>query len=691
MQSNHLPENSSKILIRLLPTLTTLIVSLLLLTVGVIGSLVYVRTAASIDELIEQQFDAHVDATSSQVEAMLSPAAHILLELQSLARRGALPLDKPEDLSVFLIERLRANPDLAWVGWADIDNGYTAANRRLGNRLIAYQASPEVNDSLPSLFEVDVNGDRTAIFPPDEISIPYRPKDRPWFKPAISADGLLWHEPYSFGLGDFGISATLPFVPKENKDQPTGVFTVDFFLEDIVAFLAQIELGDSGRIILLTRDGAQIGHVNDSPILHDLVAAAAGDWFKNGTLPAGTHQILKRENIKYRVAASKLPDQYSPPWLIVIVVPERELTGVLTENIQFTLLASVVALLLALLLARVLSRRIAEPIQKMSDDLSAVGRFELNDTPIPQSYIREVAVLGDSIDRMKRGLRSFGRYIPSDVVRRLLAQGKEAQLGGEKRQLTIHFSDIAGFTSIAEPLGPQQTVTELADYFELMTAAITQRDGTVDKFMGDGILAFFNAPQTVPDHPVQACYAALEAQRRLAALRDEHHAQNRPEFAARIGLAMGEVLVGNIGTSERFAYTVMGDTVNLAARLESLNKYYGTSILATGELRDATADEFIWRMVDRVRVVGRESACDLYELVSDGNSPSRRQSFIKEYEHALQLYIQGDFDAALQSFVNATEFDADDLATRQLIKRCQLLSKEAAQTDWDGIYTHRKK
>lgn len=687
-----MPDRSSQFLIRLLPTLTTLIVSLLLLTVAVIGFLVYARTATSIDELIQQQFDAHVDATSSEIEAMLSPAAHTLSELQSLAQRGVLPLDKPEELSVFLIERLRANPDLAWVAWANVDNHYTAANRRPGNRLVSYHASPQMNDSLPSLFEVDTDGNKTAIFPPDEISIPYRPKDRPWFEPAITADGLLWHEPYSFGLGHFGISATLPLVSEQIEDHTTGVFTVDFFLEDIINFLKQIELGESGRIILLTRDGIQIGHTDNSTTLQDLAVTAAGSWLETGTVPTNTHQILERQNIKYRVAISNLHDQHSPPWLIVILVPEHELTGVLTENIRFTLLSSTVALLLALLLAHLLSRRIAQPIQQMSDDLSAVGRFELNNTPVPKSYIREVAVLGDSIDRMKRGLRSFGRYIPSDVVKRLLAQGKEAELGGEKRQLTIHFSDIAGFTSIVEPLSPQETVAELADYFDLMTKAITQRDGTVDKFMGDGILAFFNAPQTVTDHPIQACYSALEAQQQLSALRNAHRAENRAEFTARIGLAMGEVLVGNIGTSERFAYTVMGDTVNLAARLESLNKYYGTSILTTRDLRDATIDHFTWRWLDRARVVGRQTPCDLYELVSISRDASQHQLMvIQQYEQALALYLSGNFVAALDAFTQLANNFHNDRATQQLIKRCQALSENPPLTGWDGIYTHHKK
>ncbi len=683
--------SSSQHLFRLRPTLTGLIVSLLLITVGAIGSLVYMRTSASIGELIEQQFEAHVDATSSAVDAMLAPAAHGLFELQSLAQREVLPVDEPDTLSVFLLERLRANTDLAWVGWADTDDHYVAANRRPGNRLITFFASPQVNDSLPALYQVAEDGGRSPIFPAGEINVAYRPSERPWYQPALAAQGLLWHKPYSFGLGTYGITASIPTFSADKPAQPSGVFTIDFFLEDIVAFLKQVELGDTGRVILLTPDGTQIGGSAQNSTLHELVAHAAHAWLQDRTLPALNHHSLTYQDIQYRVALEPLQQAHNPPWLIVIAVPETELTGVLFDNAVLTLLAALTALGIALLLASLLSRRIAEPIRQMSDDLGAVGRFELSETPAPDSYIREVAILGDSIDRMKRGLRSFGRYIPGDVVKRLLAQGKEAQLGGEMRQLTIHFSDIAGFTSVAEHLTPLQTVDELADYFELMTETISNRDGTVDKFMGDGILAFFNAPHSVPEHPAQACHAALEAQQRLTDLRRLHKTEGRPELSARIGLAMGEVLVGNIGTHERFAYTVVGDTVNLAARLESLNKYYGTSILATDKLRHATGDLFAWRHLDRARVVGRIGVTDIYELVAKSHTLSEQQFKAQQhYETAIQQYIAGDFKCALTGFKLSLAICPNDLAARQLLSRCsELLQKPPSK--WTGVYEHQHK
>ena len=261
--------------------------------------------------------------------------------------------------------------------------------------------------------------------------------------------------------------------------------------------------------------------------------------------------------------------------------------------------------------------RIARPLRTIADDLLQVAQFRLAPHPSPQSFVREVAVVADAVDRMKASLRSFGRYVPADLVREMLAQGQEARLGGETRCLTIHFSDIESFTTLSEHLTPTDLVRHLAEYLDCMSETIRDQQGTIDKFIGDGIMAFWNAPNAVPDHAAQACRAALRAQERLAALRPRWEAAGQPVFKARIGLHTGEVIVGNFGTEERFAYTAMGDPVNLASRLEGQNKAYGTYICASQAVRDAAGPDFEWRRLDRVAVVGRSEGTDMYELLGE--------------------------------------------------------------------------
>jgi adenylate cyclase len=299
--------------------------------------------------------------------------------------------------------------------------------------------------------------------------------------------------------------------------------------------------------------------------------------------------------------------------------------------------------------------------------------------------------MGDAVDRMKAGLRSFERYIPVELVRELLRSGREARLGGETRELTIHFSDIAGFTGIAERMAPDAIVAELGEYFELMTRILRQHEGTVDKFMGDGILAFFNAPRPVSGHAAQACRAALEAQASLGELAARREAAGRPVFRARIGLEIGEVLVGNIGTPDRFAYTVIGDAVNLASRLEGLNKFYGTSIIGTERLREAAGPGFEWRRLDRVAVVGRREGTQVSELLGvEGRTPADILDARDAYEMALASYLAGDFGTALAGFHAALDARPDDLAAATMVRRTRKL-KRAPPADWTGIYVQTQK
>ena len=220
--------------------------------------------------------------------------------------------------------------------------------------------------------------------------------------------------------------------------------------------------------------------------------------------------------------------------------------------------------------------------------------------------MQEVNQLNEAADRMKSGLRSFIKYVPDDLVRQLLASGREAALGGGSiRRLTIFISDIENFTSYSELVPPDELVHELAEYLEIVTGELRKNAGTIDKFIGDGVLALFNAPEAVARHEEMACRATLAALAGLAAVAGG--CRRRRRFGRGwVCKVRGMLLVGNIGTAERFAYTVLGDVVNVSSRLGSLNKVYGTQVLASGEVRDRAGNDFEWRHVDRAAVAGRK-------------------------------------------------------------------------------------
>jgi adenylate cyclase len=288
---------------------------------------------------------------------------------------------------------------------------------------------------------------------------------------------------------------------------------------------------------------------------------------------------------------------------------------------------------------------------------------------------------------MKASLRSFGRYVPTQLVQEVLATGQEARLGGQNRWLSLYFSDIEGFTRISEAMEPGELVEHLGEYLQAMTSIIQEQDGVVDKFIGDGILALFGAPRAVPDHAAEACRAALRSQACLRELATRWQSRGKPLLRARIGLHTGEVIVGNIGTPERFEYTVMGDAVNLASRLEGLNKVYGTYIMGSQAIREAAGPELEWRTLDRVTVVGRSGGTLVGELLGErGGTDAAILAARDRYERALEAYFALDFAAAADGFRAASAARPGDRAAAVLAIRAGELRQSPPPADWDGVY-----
>jgi adenylate cyclase len=381
-----------------------------------------------------------------------------------------------------------------------------------------------------------------------------------------------------------------------------------------------------------------------------------------------------------------------PEWITAVIVPQDEFLGVVYDNAAFTVLVGLIFLLLAVLLGYILASRITHPLSAIASDLEQVGRFRLSTLPAPHSFVKEIAVVSDSVDRMKASLRSFGHYVPTALVEEVITSGQEAHLGGQMRCLTIHISDIEGFTKISEQMDPTQLVNSLAEYLGIMTEILQDHAGTIDKFMGDGILAFFNAPGDVPDHAARACHAALLARERLQEQRTSWEAAGTPMFRARIGLHMGPVLVGNIGTAQRFAYTVIGDAVNLASRLEALNKVYGTDVLASQEVRDAAGPEFEWRRLDRVAVPGRTGMTTVNELLGLRGRVSPELLRARDlHEEALDAYLDRRLGEAAAKFREAVALLRRNRATEMMLNRAEAFDVYPPPPDWDGIYLLRTK
>ena len=340
-----------------------------------------------------------------------------------------------------------------------------------------------------------------------------------------------------------------------------------------------------------------------------------------------------------------------PGWSLATVIPEAEFLGPVETTLRRLIIGLAAGALLAAALSAVLARSlIAAPLTRVVGEIRHVESFALDQVRRHPSRLAEIASLSGAIADMAAGLSAFRKFIPADLVRSLLRQGVEAKPGGSTQELTVMFIDIAGFTGLSERMG-DRVVPLLSAYLDLTSEVIVANGGTIDKFIGDAVMAFWGAPTAQQDHALRCCRAALACRRVIecSGLADD---KGQP-LHIRIGINSGRMLVGNIGSELRLNYTVIGDAVNVASRLESANKHYETRILIGAETRRLIEGAMITREIDRIAVYGKTEGLGVHELLDSVEGASvddPRLAWIARYEEGLLRYRKRDFAAAIRCF-----------------------------------------
>lgn len=284
---------------------------------------------------------------------------------------------------------------------------------------------------------------------------------------------------------------------------------------------------------------------------------------------------------------------------------------------------------------------------------------------------------------------TFSKYVSKEIVEEILKNQENLELKGQKLKMTVFFSDIRSFTTLSEEMDPQELSLMLNKYFTPMSEMIFGTNGTIDKFMGDAIMALFGAPLNYPDHPQKACLAALKCFEKLAEVNQEFKARNWPELKIGIGINTGVMVAGNIGSDQIQSYTVIGDEVNLAQRLESLTKTYHARILISENTYLAIKDEFIAREVDIVRVKGKNRPVKIYELLAQGTSYSD-SDFLNNYHRALKLFYDKQFSESEAAFSELLKIRSDDYLSKMYLERSQYCKDNVVPDSWDGVFDRRK-
>ena len=404
----------------------------------------------------------------------------------------------------------------------------------------------------------------------------YDPRTRPWYLKSVAARKRSWIGPYVFfDQGVPGMTCGAPVY--DAAGQLRGVVTADFTLNSLGEFVATLHPSPHARVFIYADSGSILAHPSlrvvektnsrdDGSLItkDDIDDGAIRQYFRSPTASR-----FELDGARW-FSATRSFDEEGLKWSVAAVAPESDFMSEIDLTMRYALVFAVGVVVLAVVIAGLMANWVAAPLGLIAREMERVGRFELQDAAPPPTVFKEVAVIHGALATMKRGLMNFAVYVPRDLVRAVLRSGQRAELGGDTKRLTVFFSDLAGFTTLSESMTPDALVRLLGGYFDEMSRVISEHQGTIDKFIGDAIMAFWNAPGEVTDHAVRACEAALACQRKLDEMK-----KNDPALrgvSARIGISTGDALVGNIGSSDRMNYTVMGDTVNLAARLEGLGR-----------------------------------------------------------------------------------------------------------------------
>ena len=486
-------------------------------------------------------------------------------------------------------------------------------------------------------------------------------------------------------------------VQKAVEDTPghfAGVVRVGLLAATIDALPRMARMDEPQRVILCDGEGRLVARLDRNDAVEptkdkDLriaprnvppeVAAALAIAPRSGAIDVG--------GTRYLVTFRQL--ETSQHWSVGIIVPEdyytRDLQALRTRFLWTFLATVTIALLAGGLVLRLLRRALARVV----DATGQMRRFDFSPAPAAETPppLREVAEVMEGIERAKTSMRTLGKYAPVELVRRLYESNREPELGGELMEISMLFTDIEGFTSLSEKLSPGALATALGAYFEAMTRALQSTGATVDKFIGDAVMAFWNAPTPQPDHSRRACRAVLACMAATKELYASDAWKGLPPLFTRHGLHRARVMVGHFGAPERFSYTALGDGVNLAARLEPLCKQYGVAVLASDSIVEQAGDEFAFRLVDRVAVKGRDEAVQVFELLGVRGQCEDAAARARVYEQGLARYFARDFAGArdvLQSL-------PDDPPSRVMCARCETMAARPPPEDWNGVYVAKSK
>ena len=453
----------------------------------------------------------------------------------------------------------------------------------------------------------------------------YDPRARLWYRMTQQAGAPIITDPDVFAaLGLIGFTVAAPIF---HEGKLLGIAGADITLDGLSDYLAERKISPGTLSYILDHQGRVIANSERTKTYTNYNGRVELQHITSlgNDVPAIAFSARPRDSEKlfsfshdgrvYVASLTTLPSDFGKRWQLFVVTPLGDFTEAFQEHNKRLFFFGLLAIALQILIIYFLSSVISAPLEKLARKVVRIQDLEGENLPALESPIREVAVLSRAIDTLDAAVKSFAAFVPVGLVKQLLESDQKLELGGHSRFLTIFFSDLEAFSSLSEEVPSQELLLRVSAYLSVVTKAVNEEAGTIDKFIGDGVMAFWGAPALLDDHAARACFSALRIRRGMEELNARWEEEGLKPLNVRIGIHSDAVLVGNIGSKERMSYTVMGDGVNVAARLEGINKEYGTRICISHSVFKEAGDRLCVRPIDDVAVKGRRATIPIYEVM----------------------------------------------------------------------------
>jgi adenylate cyclase len=706
-------------------TLFSTVFSLFLMVALLVGTAVtvtnYLETRRTAIKVAADTFQATISRINEQRLAFFTPAYLLTTVLRNAP--SFQTADGPKDaIRQLILTSLKTNPQIsaAYVGYANGNFFHVLSITESEKAFVEQVGAPPLTRFAVQEIRTDNDGARVQtwlFFDSDNRQIgtvtkpspSYDPRSRGWYRDAMEhPKAIVRTLPYLFAATS-QVGMTLAQALEDG-----GVVGVDLTLDRLMLYIRSIRTNDAHRFVAFDDTKHLLAHFDPQQMFRrtgsdenssielattaDVADPVVREGFRIFSL-GGPYRMadFSVAGTTYLATVDRQVARDGGTFYQLYAAPLSDFQGSLADaagrNIPVTLLIFLLTLPAILYLARSISK----PLVRLSKEAELIQSFQLDDPIKMSSRVHEVNTLIRSMSGMKGTIREVSKFVPKALVKDILESESQVAVGGETRRVSILFTDVKDFTPIAESMSPDGLMASMSEYFEELASLIIKADGTVDKFIGDAIFAFWNAPLAVPRHERAACASALECRAASRRLNARWINEGVPPWHTRFGVHVGDAVLGNVGSSDRIDYTAIGDNVNVAARLEGLNKYYGSSILVSGQIAAVCSDEFLFRHVDRSQPKGVGRPLDIFELLGtiDGSSEFSvtpdMAKLVRDWDHVYEVFASRDWLRALDALEAFADAYPEDVLAGIYLDRVVGFILEPPPEGWDGVIHFDKK